>query len=624
MASSSADDFADNSKKQSSFNLFEGWKQDEEKSFFDKLFRRDKANANANANAAEADQEEQEKEQDDDGVAIEQIAQEGAKNDDDDDDDDEGDDDKKQGWSFWANAVQSLLKPDAATAATTTNDSDDGEGISVQALVEKARAFQQEVAAEADNNNNNNSSKDNIETLQNEIKLVWEQMSTSFGDDKNITDNMKLLNPVSFQYFLEQDESIKTPSWKRRKHRFQQELAKQHNKLQEQVFALHDALYLAETSYLDSIDDIRAALQNYKGGSSYELVYCNTEAEPRQPAHYIALKKGPLAKKSSSSSSSSTTNKQQQHGGGPFVFPWQKQTDRVLSVLMVVRGTKDFSDMLSDSLLQSREFGGDGYYAHDGVCASGEFLVQKHLEFLQHLLTESKCTKIQLSLIGHSLGAGAAAVACIEFNTKFPDNKMDATCIGFGCPALLSKELSEKWMDRITTVICDADCVPRMSKATVSNLILDVMSNDWTEQALEDVNELVDVVQKNIPLPADKLKEAIGWVTDYLHENVKPDIDKVTKERYEVELFPPGRCIHFFRDGQGISVRYMPCTFFDQFDVCRTMVDDHLVSTGYNRVFLELIRQTANDSRFFFRNDVNGLRVEKDRRQNPETSDNNE
>ena len=70
---------------------------------------------------------------------------------------------------------------------------------------------------------------------------------------------------------------------------------------------------------------------------------------------------------------------------------------------------------------------------------------------------------MKLTVLGHSLGAGAAAIACIEFNDN---DKIDATCIGFGCPALLDVKQSEKWQDKIMTVISDADCVCRMSGAT--------------------------------------------------------------------------------------------------------------------------------------------------------------
>jgi hypothetical protein len=469
-------------------------------------------------------------------------------------------DEDKGVWSSWAGAVQSLL----------SSSNDDSKAL--ETLVEKARMFQTNAAA---NDDPEEGKHNELKKIQNEFKTVFQQMEASFGRDLDL----KLMNPLSFNYYLEVDESVKTPSWKRRRHRFCNDFEFS------KVFALHDALYLAEASYLDSVDDITEALENYKG-ASYLLVFCQTEAEPREPAHFIAIKKG----------------KPKQTGP----FPWQK--DNVLEVLMVVRGTKEISDMFSDCLLESREFRGG--YAHDGVCQSGLYLVEKQTDFLQHLLTESGRESIRLSLIGHSLGAGAAAIACIEFN-DVPG--IEATCVGFGCPALLTKEISEEFQSRITTVVCDADCVPRMSKISVSNLMLDVMSNDWTDMALEDVKQLVHVLQENIPfeLPQDKVEETIGWVSNYLSECVRPDIAKVAKERSDVQLSPPGKCIHMYRDGQGVSIQYVSCDFFNEFDVCYTMVDDHLIPSGYNRLLHDIARQENNDSTFFFRNDVNALRFEK-------------
>jgi Golgi nucleoside diphosphatase len=43
---------------------------------------------------------------------------------------------------------------------------------------------------------------------------------------------------------------------------------------------------------------------------------------------------------------------------------------------------------------------------------------------------------------------------------------------------------------------------------------------------------------------------------------------------------------------------------FNEFDVTRTMVDDHLVPTGYNMLLLETIRSHLKDSQFEFRNSV--------------------
>jgi hypothetical protein len=71
-------------------------------------------------------------------------------------------------------------------------------------------------------------------------------------------------------------------------------------------------------------------------------------------------------------------------------------------------------------------------------------------------------------------------------------------------------------------------------------------------------------------------------------------------------LFPPGTCIHFYRDGSGITGSQPPCTFFDEIDVARTMVDDHLIDKGYRRIFLELMRQYRGDHHFSFEKEAPG------------------
>jgi len=59
------------------------------------------------------------------------------------------------------------------------------------------------------------------------------------------------------------------------------------------------------------------------------------------------------------------------------------------------------------------------------------------------------------------------------------ENDYDVDVIGFGCPALLSKDLSEKTSHYITTVVADDDCVPRMSAVSAVNALLDIMEYDY-------------------------------------------------------------------------------------------------------------------------------------------------
>jgi hypothetical protein len=51
-------------------------------------------------------------------------------------------------------------------------------------------------------------------------------------------------------------------------------------------------------------------------------------------------------------------------------------------------------------------------------------------------------------------------------------------------------------------------------------------------------------------LPKEKKEKVMKWFSDQIDKNTKPLSDL---ERREVVLFPPGKCVHFYRDGVGIS-----------------------------------------------------------------------
>ena len=106
----------------------------------------------------------------------------------------------------------------------------------------------------------------------------------------------------------------------------------------------------------------------------------------------------------------------------------------------------------------------------------GKYLAEKHTPFLNSLLESSGKSRIKLTLVGHSLGAGIGAIAGLEFMDQ---PNFDVEIIGFGSPALLSQDLSEQLKDCMTTVVADDDVVPRLSAATVVNAMLDVMEYDY-------------------------------------------------------------------------------------------------------------------------------------------------
>ena len=391
------------------------------------------------------------------------------------------------------------------------------------------------------------------------FQLVSQSIDAHFGDIK-----LSTFNPFSFYYYLEKEDAKKNPSWKRRSHRFFRSV------LPEEALELHESLFLAELAYVDTVDEIRAELED---GSEWELIYAQIKSSPAEPGHFLAVRRN------------------------------QKIKSNKLEVLLSVRGTKEIGDLLSDALLDADDYRGGK--AHSGVKMSGQYLVNKHTPLLEQMLELSKKEKINLTIVGHSLGAGAGSIAAYEFN----DNpKIEATAIGFGCPALLSKEIAE--VPFITTVVSDADVVPRMSGASVRNAVLDVMAYDWADVAYRDVEELIRVIRQNfkaLPISDDFEKSVLAYMQKTLAQSIKPFVEMMKRdfgERLEPILIPPGMCIHFYRDGSGFSGRHTPCSYFDSIEISRTMLDDHLTPQGYHRSMLLFMRDITADIHFRFAHDA--------------------
>lgn len=388
--------------------------------------------------------------------------------------------------------------------------------------------------------------------------------------------NFDNFNPVSLLYYVEHLDEVKNPSWKRRKHRFHKQVP------MDSIVELHSALYLSQLSYAGNLKIIKEGMQDFLNGT-YELIYADIEGLPGEPANFMAIHK-----KSNSRKLTYALN--------PMGFEYP--IEEPLQVLLVVRGTKELGDMLSDTLIDAADF--KGGKSHKGLQTAGKYIVSQHLERLRHLLDASSRKTIKLGLVGHSLGAGAAAIAAMLFNEH---DWIDASSIGFGCPALLDLPQSVAVKDYVITVVTDSDIVPRMSGAVMVNSALDLMAYDWTAKGLEDLDLTLDW----LALP-NKAK-IVSWANGIMDTYSRPFFKEVQLDRVEQVLYPPGNCIHVFRDGVGFSATYTPCSFFDSIDISRTMVDDHLIDTGYHKSFVNLLRDYRKDLNADFQHNLMALDV---------------
>jgi hypothetical protein len=394
-------------------------------------------------------------------------------------------------------------------------------------------------------------------------KLFSDFICNSTGQIKKALKGIKFnqFSPLGVLYYLESTDEIKNPSWKRRKHRFHKQVPIN------SIIDLHDALYLSQLAYADTVQEIQNGIANFRN-NSHQLIYARPKGLPGEPSHFIVVKKEALVPNELLQSS--------------LLLP--KVEKKPLEVLIVVRGTKEFGDILTDTLLDETTFLNGT--AHNGMAKAGEWLASEHLNLLSSLHIASRRSKLKLTLIGHSLGAGTAAIAAMRLKEL---DWLEVSSIGFGTPALLDLHQSQSVQNHILTIITDDDVVPRLSSNSIVNSILDTMSYDWAAKGLEDLKLALE--HFNVPNKSLKLK----WAETIIKRSIQQAIKEVSKDRSPPKLFPPGTCIHLYRDGVGFTASYTPCSFFDSIDLRRTMILDHMISSGYNQAFLELLRDSKNN-----------------------------
>jgi len=337
------------------------------------------------------------------------------------------------------------------------------------------------------------------------------------------------LDPTALFYYMEYEDERKNPSWKRRMHRFCSPIDL------DVLEGMHQAINIAKLCHVQSAEALRQSLESFP--VSYELVYADVTSLPARPAHFVAIKRNQLM-----------------------------QSD-ILEVLIGVRGTKSVADAITDLKCDTEQYK-DGK-AHAYILKSGKYLVQKHTTLLEELLEKHEKSKINITLVGHSLGAGAASIAGMEWND---DPRFEVEVVGFGCPAVVSKELAEA-STYITSVVNDWDVVPRLSGISAVNLFLDIMDYDWHSYAKRDIRALLEEIQRrHSSIPKEVVDQVMTYVGDILRFTLlqKPT-NTQQKGRLEPELFPPGRCIHLYNDELELKAVYVPNDFFREIDVNRRM-----------------------------------------------------
>jgi hypothetical protein len=424
-----------------------------------------------------------------------------------------------------------------------------------------------------------------LELYGNSTDAVLRQLKDTFH-----VVSLDRFDPLQVFYYMQHEEQVKNAVWKRQQHRYLPRLKTS------VAIQLADGLYLSHLSYVDTVSDVKEGLAAFKN-NAWKLLFATTDSQPYQPAHFVAIHRelAPLQHHH---------HHQRVHGGkhwgntNPFENKQNsEQSHKDLHVTVVVRGTKGLGDFFSNGLLSLTDYMGGK--AHDGILKSACWLVNQTVPRLQQLLQQTGRQKVQLWLVGHSLGAGAAALAALEFNAHHAD-WVQAHSLGFGTPALVTPNVSIAAKHVVRTVINDADVVPRMSGGKLVKAWMAIVAHNWTDQAEADMEQLMGVWKaNNYLLPFENLlsQQAVQNFQDWLKDAlINPKIIETTTttsivDDKEKDLIPPGTCIHLYRDGVSWQGADTPCSFFSELEVVRHMLDDHLIDTGYYRGLLSFVRE---------------------------------
>lgn len=239
--------------------------------------------------------------------------------------------------------------------------------------------------------------------------------------------------------------------------------------------------------------------------------------------------------------------------------PWK-------SVVIAIRGTLSMESVLADIAIRPEDltsvgakhgFDGDRKYCHRGILRSSEWIyadLVKHGKLKE--LFDGEYKNYRLVVVGHSLGAGCAAMLSVMLRPVYPNLR----CLAFGVPgSVFSENLAEECSSWLTSYVLDADVIPRLAIRQFEVLrdgVLGMICRIKVPKC--DVFSLEKSSSKDRAELADARKRILYDEDEVPDSEFKRQLEKFfcfqdeLKQKSEtsghyIDLFPPGKIIQLFR-----------------------------------------------------------------------------
>lgn len=238
------------------------------------------------------------------------------------------------------------------------------------------------------------------------------------------------------------------------------------------------------------------------------------------------------------------------------------------SVVITIRGTLSLDDAVADlairpvllDILAERYDceNANGEFCHNGCLQIADYIYQDLMNgqgILEDLLVgeNAECSGYTLRVVGHSLGAGVAAVLATFLRPRYPSLR----CLAFSPPGcVFSRRLANECKDYVTSYVLGDDVVPRLGLASMENLrheLLVCLSKIRVPkfQALKPKKrgESVDVQNSRILFNTNaEFQGSEFW--DKVAEFEDLQTAKKSESGPDIVLYPPGKIIHLYRTAE--------------------------------------------------------------------------
>jgi len=292
------------------------------------------------------------------------------------------------------------------------------------------------------------------------------------------------------------------------------------------------------------------------------------------------------------------------------------------SVVVTIRGTITLESVLTDMNVAPKglsrlgeECGFDGkeFYCHTGMLASTEWIYRdmKKNGKLTKVLAEYEGYKLRI--IGHSLGAGVAAILSVLLRPKYPNLR----CLAFSPPGcVMSENLADDVASFTTAYVVNDDIVARTSiegfeelRDSILEMIyrIKIPKHMVTKVSKYYDNTTVDGLSKainHILYDKDDTKDSKFKQNIEEFQKLQKGLKEKNKENY-IKLCPPGNIIQLFRTAAAGQSEYLSTNIeemgqytarwanridFEKINISSHLISDHN-STGVKFKLEQLARK---------------------------------